>query len=553
MASRTKILVASANRWRDDYNPLRGLTMTRAVSLLESLNSGDFTELMWLYKHIEETDPDGIALVERGLSALEELDYDIKIASEEKHPGTWDKALADDQRAYLAQRYEQVENLNDVIAHFALGFFRKYAFGQILSNPEGPLVRIETLDQWNFVRNSLKGPWYWNPDAKAVSYISLGEPLDVERDRLIVLEYDRHVDRYGLLKFLRSNLAEKDWDGFIETFGFDQTIVILPPDVPEDKLAEYLDTAGDISNGGNGALPHGAAVEHGNDSRGQQPFRPRLEWLQQQHVLAGTGGMLTMLTQSGSGTLAGGAHTDTWKTLSRARGKRIGTMLHRHFDRPELARQFPGKPVLAYFALAINEEQDVGDVVEHAVKIRTAFPHKTMDPDEFMEKTGYRLVDAPTPEPPAAPAAPQPGNADAPVDGQPPARAAARRGPLAWLARLMGRDDNVADSRQDSIERIGDRVAGELETAARRVMGDALLQDLLPLIKRLDAAQQMDDDAILDEAIAIYNEAPELLEAMAADSSLEPALAGIITAAIVNGAAEGLAAHGASPVTGGAQ
>ena len=32
-------------------------------------------------------------------------------------------------------------------------------------------------------------------------------------------------------------------------------------------------------------------------------------------VLAATGGLLTMLAQSGSGTLAGGAHSDTWRDL----------------------------------------------------------------------------------------------------------------------------------------------------------------------------------------------------------------------------------------------
>lgn len=564
MASGSKQLVTSANRWRDEYNPLRGLNMSRAVALLESMNSGRFTELMWLYKHIEETDPDGIALVERGLSALEELDYDIKVTSKEKAPDTWDEGLAEDQRAFLARRYSQVENLNDLIAHMALGFFRKYAFAQILTNPEGPIVRIETHDQWNFVRDGLKGPFYWNRDAKAVPHTQLGAPLDKARDRLIVMEYDRHVDRYGLLKFLRSNLAEKDWDGFIETFGFDQTIVILPPDVPDDKVAEYLETAGNISNGGNGALPHGAGIEHGNDSRGAQPFKPRLEWLQQQHILAGTAGMLTMLTQSGSGTLAGGAHTDTWKTLARARGKRVGAVMHSDFDRPELALAFPGKPILAYFCLATNEEQDVGDVVDHAVKIRTAFPDKTMDPDEFTEKTGYTLVDAkgedhgpqtgdhgPKTEdlrPQTLDHGPQTGKKDDP-EGGPAAQAQNRRGPLDWLRRVFGRDPgetapSAADRRQDSIERIGDRVAGDLEAAARRAMGDALSEDLLPLIERLQKAAQADDADILDEAIAIYNEAPELLEAMAADSAVEPALAEIITAAIVNGAAEGIAAHG---------
>lgn len=510
MASRAQRLEIGLNRWRDQYNPLRGLNMSRAVSLLESLNSGDFTDLMWTYKHVEETDPDGIALVERGLSALEELDYDVKMATEEKHPGTWDETLASEQRAFLAKRYEQVDNLNELIAHLALGFFRKYAFAQVIENSDGTPARFECLDQWNFVRDGLKGPFYWNPEGKSVTYRTLGEPLDVRRDRLIVMEYDRHVDRYGLIKFIRANLSEKDWDGFIEVFGFDQTVVILPADVPEEKMAEYLATANDIASGGNGALPSGSTIDRGNASRGIQPFRPRLEWLQQQHVLAGTAGLLTMLTQSGSGTLAGGAHQDTWKTLSRARGKRISEILQRSFDRVELAKQFPGKPVLAYFLLAANEEQDVGDVVQHAVSIRQAFPNKTMDPDEFTEKTGYRLVDVPA----TAGVSPFPG----------------------FSGRLTGRISKGAGA-------IGDRQELALQESARRALGEAVAADLKPFIDRIAAALKLDDDAMVEELIAIYNEAPEILEAIAADSHAEPVLAETITAAIVNGASETLAAH----------
>lgn len=529
MSSRAQQLVVAANAWRDQYNPLRGLNMTSAVTALESMNTGQFTDLMWLYKHIEETDPDGIALVERGLSALEELDYDVKMATEEKHPGLWDEKLAEDQRAFLASRYEQIENLNDVIAHLALGFFRKYAFAQVLTNTDGTPVRFECHDQWNFVRDGLKGPFYWNPEAKSTSHHSLGSPLDRKRDRLVIMDYDRHVDRYGLLKFIRGNLAEKDWDGFIEVYGYNQSIVIMPPDVPADKEAEYLATAANIANGGNGALPNGSAVEHGNDSRGVQPFRPRLEWLQQQHVLAGTGGMLTMLTQSGSGTLAGGAHTDTWRTLSRARGKRISELLQRDFDRYELEKEFPGKPVLAYFNLATNEEQDVGDVVKHAVHIREAFPDKTMDPDEFQEKTGYRLVDVVTITPPPAALPPTLPNQ--------PVTAKNRQAERAWWRRLFAR---LSPAGKPSAEDVQARLIDAATDAA--VMADR--EDMRPLAVQLYSLLNIDDPAALAAAVnRLREDLPALAPRLMENPALADAIENTIGAAMVNGMAETASAH----------
>ena len=536
--ARTKQLVTAANAWRDQYNPLRGLGMSQAVSLLESMNAGTFTDLMWVYKHIEETDPTGLALVERTVSALEELDYDVRMVPPDKYPRGYDEKLAQDQRDFLAARYEQLENLNEVVNHMALGFFRKLAFGQILPGISiDDTWRIECLDQWNFVRDRLKGPFYWNPKAESVMHSQLGEPLDKKRDRLVMLEYDRHVDRYGLIKFIRQNLAEKDWDGFIEVFGFDQTIVILPEGVPEGKRDEFIETASDISNGGNGALPSGTTVDHGNDSRGAQPFKPRLEWLQQQHVLAGTAGMLTMLTQAGSGTLAGGAHSDTWRTLSRARGKRISEVLQADVDKHELAVAFPGKPILAYFTLVTNEEQDVGDVVKHAVEIRTAFPTKTMDPDQFQEKTGYTLIDfvaAPVVKPEDKPAD------DAPVDKT--GQVQSREGTMfARLRRLFGREPSVAEV--DRIERRAGTVNEQLQESAMQALGKAAAQDLHPLFQRIADALQLDDDAMIDELIAIYNESPDLMEAIAANPATDPVIAEIITAAIINGVAETLATH----------
>src|SRR6266849_9127611 len=46
-------LVSAANAWREYYNPLRALTLVRAVSLIEAAQRGMFAELQWLYSKIE--------------------------------------------------------------------------------------------------------------------------------------------------------------------------------------------------------------------------------------------------------------------------------------------------------------------------------------------------------------------------------------------------------------------------------------------------------------------------------------------------------------------
>jgi hypothetical protein len=45
-----------SNRWRDAYNPLRGLSMPRLVSLLEAGERGQYADLQWFYHYMERSD-----------------------------------------------------------------------------------------------------------------------------------------------------------------------------------------------------------------------------------------------------------------------------------------------------------------------------------------------------------------------------------------------------------------------------------------------------------------------------------------------------------------
>ena len=88
-----------------------------------------------------------------------------------------------------------------------------------------------------------------------------------------------------------------------------------------------------------------------------------------------------------------------------------------------------------------------------------------------------------------------------------------------------------------------DAVHEALQSSARRALGEALAADLAPYTERLANALALEDDAMLTELVALYNDAPLLLEAIAADPAAEPVIAETITAALVNGVAETVAEH----------
>ncbi|MBI3987176.1 MAG: DUF935 family protein, partial [Lentisphaerae bacterium] len=383
--------IKAANRWREQYNPLRGLTVRRAVSLLEAGQRGELAELHWAYYFVEMTDPDLLALIERRLAPLLETEWHIKTLDPETTG--FDPALAESQTAFLKQQYERLENLYEAIEHLAMAQFRGYA------HLEKTADKLLPVDTWNVVRDGLTGPWKYNPEAQPIGFSSLPAANLIAPENFIIREIRRPINRWAIYKFICSNLSFKDWNAFVEIYGLPGAVVILPPNL-QDKADEFRDAAKEVAEGASGSLPNGSDVKFSDSPRGSSPFRDHLKFLQEQLVLAGTGGLLTMLAQSGSGTLAGGAHEDTFDQIAAADARKISELLQKQFDKPALAQAFPGRPVLAYFELAAQEETDIGQIIDHAVKLKSA--GYQLDPEELSEKTGYTLSlipSSPNPEP----------------------------------------------------------------------------------------------------------------------------------------------------------
>ena len=75
-------------------------------------------------------------------------------------------------------------------------------------------------------------------------------------------------------------------------------------------------------------------------------------------VRRATGGLLTVTTQSGSGTLAGNAHSDSFARLCAATARSISAAINRQFLRPALQAAYPHSPILVSFELAPEPVDD---------------------------------------------------------------------------------------------------------------------------------------------------------------------------------------------------
>ncbi len=515
-----KHLVSSAAKWREDLNPLRGLTIARAVQLLESGQRGEYADLQWTYEFIESSDPVLLALCERRTSAICEMDYNIQLVDEDTR--NFDPVLANEQKDALSEAYERIDNLYEAIEHFEMAAFRGFAHCNPQRDPQGNLVHLEPLDPWNFCRDGRYGPWYWNPEALTTSARSLGAAARLGPQDLMTHEVRRSIDRIGLVKYARANLSEKDWDAYIEIYGIPAAFIILPPNTADNEDT-YMLMAERAANGGSGGLPNGSDVKFANEARGTQPFDLRLDWLNKQLVLAGTGGLLTMLAESGSGTLAGGAHADTFRMIARARAKKLSELFQRRIDRAVLAAAFPDRPRLAYWELASEEEQDTGAQVEQIAKLA---PYYLIDPADVTERTGLK------------------------IDGyreqaQPGAEFGVRSAESALLAANR---QPATRNPKPSTSSAAEAVHTDLIAAAEAQLAAAQQQHLKPVAEALAAIyREFDDEDTPDERLTerleefVRDDLPRLFDEIGADGATRAVLADTFAAAFVNGAAEEVA------------
>jgi phage gp29-like protein len=276
--------------------------------------------------------------------------------------------------------------LRDAVSFLFSGFFRGFAHLEKHYSASGLIERLEPVEQWFWVRDGMYGDWEYNQNA--VSGRFRGMPIDPVD--FVILDTIA-LNRLLSMLYLGRTLAMKDWDSFLEVYGIPSVFLIGPPNTPDSKAEEYQTIAEQLISDGRGYLPNGSDIKYVNGGGNRPPFQDRIEYIDRQITLVATGGLLTMLTEAGSGTLAGGAHTETFMQIARGDALAVSEVLQEHFDAPLLAEFFPGQPVLAYFEFAPSPSVQSSRVVEDAGKLAKA--GYRIDPDELSEKTGYRLVE----------------------------------------------------------------------------------------------------------------------------------------------------------------
>lgn len=375
------IAVNKSHGFRDAFNPLRGLSLARLTAMLEAGERGEYADLQWFYHYMERSDAMIYSVIQRRRSALLALDWDIRIISQAQ-----DNPAAQQQADFLRMVYERILNLRDAISFLFTAFFRGFAHLEIHWNKSGLIDRLEPVEQWFWLRDGLFGDWEYNPGANPGTMRGTA----IDPGNFVIFEAIA-LNRILSLLYLRKNFSQADWDSFISIYGIPSIFLVGPPNASEEKQREYQAVAEQIIANGRGFLPHDSDIKYVNGGGERPPFRDQIKYIDEQITIAATGGLLTMLAEPGSGTLAGGAHQDTFLQIAKADAIQLANVLQNAIDIPLLERHFPGQPALAYFEFSPGITEEARQIVQDVIDLKSA--GHDIDPAQISEKTGYTLTE----------------------------------------------------------------------------------------------------------------------------------------------------------------
>lgn len=372
--------------------------MSRVIQELEAGQRGDLSNLQWLYHFIEKRDATLRGAKRRILSSLLKLDWDIKIQSDLTAS---DQAAAEKQAAALKAAYGKLGGFRATLKHLALAEFRGFSHVEKHLDASGSVIKLVPVPQWHWCKEGYYGEWLYQADALhgGVS----GVPIPPER--FLIREVEDPIDEIALIAFTRKGLSSKDFDAFIARYGIPFVFWILSDQMAAalanepGKMNEWMRIMRGIGSDGEGIIPGGTVetLDSGGAGKDNNPFLQHLGYQDEQIVMAATSGKLTMLNDAtGIGGGNADVHADTFDDIALALAMEISETFKEQFDKPFLAKAFPGQQVLCYFELAAEDAEDVGKLVTNVKTLSDA--GWEMDAAELCEKTGYKLSAKAAPE-----------------------------------------------------------------------------------------------------------------------------------------------------------
>lgn len=339
-------LLLSMLNQRETRAELPNLDPQRAIELYEDYRKGIMADVQLAFDEMESYDDDLATVVDKRQRALEQMPWQVEIDSAAVGDDPARQQLANEQQAYLQQRFNAIENLDEAITYLGMADFHGVAALELTGNDTR--ARWEIIEPWLLARPARRGPWYYNPEASR-NYADV-EELDPGK---VIIREARPISLVAMWLVVAKHHAIHGWDEFLEVFGNPSIFAELPPGTSEENARVLDEMVKRIVSDGRGTVPTGTkftTVETGQNNC--SAFQERARWCKEAIITVATGGQLTVLAEPGSGTLAGGAHSDSFESLCAGSAAAISAVINKQWVRRILAEKWPEQPALARFTLA---------------------------------------------------------------------------------------------------------------------------------------------------------------------------------------------------------
>jgi len=508
-----------ASQWREWLDPLIALGPWRVWSIERASQLGMWADFQWLLRFVIREDGLMLALVNRWQAEVGKLEWDVESYSEDELPPGCTKAEADEQAKAMRRCYRQITNLRHAVEFLSMAKFHHFAHLEIVTDDAGNVCKLEPVKQWHWKRKSEDGPWCYD----AAAYQSFAG-VEVDPAIIVVRTVEHYVGRLFLRAYLAKNGGQRAWQEFVQVYNLLSLIIIGPPNVPKEQEGEYRTAAERISQGGgSGYLPNGSDAKSFEGSRQAPPAPPYIEHWDQQITLAVTGGLLTSLAMSGSGTLAGGAHADVFAALAEWEGVDIADCLDRQLTPRMLEPNFPGRPKLCRFVLSIRQAKDPAALADIILKISQA--GFVLDAKQVSEVTSFSVT---------------PKQAGPGPIGANPGGGTGAPGDESGRRRSTAPPEDDSDGQATPGQMLDQIIKNRAQADGVAKVGRALADDLAPVRNELERILGMTDpDEQLAAARELMEGLPDQLETLGADPEAAKVLAGQMREAFAEGANEG--------------
>ena len=504
---------SGASQWREWLDPLIALGPWRVWSIERASQLGMWADFQWLLRFVIREDGLMLSLVSRWEAEVSQLEWDVEPLSKDELPPGCTIAEAEEQAQVLRRCYRQIGNLRDALKFLALAKFHHFSHLEIITDHLGNVCELSPVRQWHWKQRGENGDWYYDESA----YQSFAG-VAVDPATIVVRTVEHYVGRVCLRYYLAKNGGQRCWQQFVEIYNLHNFAIIGPPNVPKEMEAEYRSAAERMTQtGGAGYLPNGSDVTQFDPPSQTPPAPAYIEHWKAELTLAVTGGLLTSLAVSGSGTLAGGAHADTFAKLAGAEGVDIAACLDQQLSPRMIEPNFPGRPKLCRFVLRIKQEVDASSGADTIAKISQA--GFDVDPAQVTEITGLKVTKKAPPPQLAAP-----GNPNSGPSSDPSAPS----------------DSSSSGSQSSPGQMLDQIIRNRAQATAADKLGRAFASDLAPvrndLARILDIA---DPDEQLAAARELMDGLPDQLEKLGADPEAAKVLIGQMRSAFAEGVKDG--------------